>query len=175
MGKNVVVEKDLTKDIMDIGNDIVASGRFDKARSTAHHNPERSVATHSIETAEYALRMARWLNRHGFSVSEGDVVRASLLHDIGMTEDEVFLSPSRKKAFSHPREGSRIAQDEYGANDVQVDAIRHHMWPIGLTPPHSAVGWVVTAADKCCSIREAQRHAVVSASQLIDGLRGRGK
>ena len=107
----------------------------------------------------YALRISRWLERRGLSLDERDIVRASLLHDIGMTEDDVFLSPSRKKAFSHPREGARIAREEFGANDTQADAVRHHMWPIGLVPPHSMTGWVVVAADKCCSMQETLRFA----------------
>lgn len=82
-----------------------------------------------METAGYAATLAHWLRQHGLAIDERDVVRASLLHDIGMTEDEVFESPSRKKAFSHPREGVRIARDEFGATEEQLDAIRRHMWP----------------------------------------------
>ena len=163
---------DLHQDVMDLGGDIVSSERFAMALAVPHHNPRRTVASHSLETAEYALRIARWLNRHGASVSEEDAVRASLMHDLGMTEDEVFLSPSRKKAFSHPRAGSRIAREEFRANDVQVDAVRRHMWPIGLTPPRNMEGWVVVAADKCCSVREAQRYARDAAGQLADTLLG---
>lgn len=141
------------------GSDILESERFAKAYRVPHHNEHGNIGLHSLETAGYAATFARWLCQHGLAIDEHDVVRASLLHDIGMTVDEVFESPSRKKAFSHPREGARIARDEFGANDIQLDAIRRHMWPIGLTPPHSSTGWIVLAADKYCSMREVQREA----------------
>ena len=86
------------------------------------------------------------------------MVRASLLHDIGMTEDDVFLSPSYKKARSHPREGARIAREEFGANRLQVEAIQSHMWPVWrAVPPRTMEGWIVSAADKCCSVHETKR------------------
>ena len=154
----VVLEDSLLKDIMEIGGDIISSERFKKAETVLHHSQGGNIALHSLETAGYALELARWLDRHGVTVSERDVVRASLLHDIGMTEDDVFLSPSYKKARSHPREGARIAREEFGANDLQVNAILSHMWPVWrAVPPRSMEGWVVSLADKCCSMHEAGR------------------
>ena len=141
-----------------IGMDIISSDRFAKAEEVPHHSKSGNIALHSLETAGYALSLSRWLHRHGISVSEWDVVRASLLHDIGMTEDHVFLSPSYKKARSHPSEGARIAREEYGANKLQVEAIQSHMWPVWrAVPPRSMEGWIVSAADKCCSMHETKR------------------
>lgn len=148
----------LYKDLNELGGDIISSERFVKAKDVPHHSRDGNIATHSLETAGYALRMARWLNRHGITVSEEDAVRASLLHDVGMTEDDVFLSPSRVKAHLHPREGARIAREEFGANRKQTDAIRHHMWPVCcIVPPQSVEGFIVTAADKLCSLNEMRR------------------
>ena len=151
------MDDSLLKDVMELGGDIVGSKRFAAAKSVPHHSKNGNIAVHSLETAGYALLLARWLNQHGASVDERDAVRASLLHDIGMTEEDVFLSPSHEKGRSHPREGARIAREEFGANEAQVDAILHHMWPAcSLIAPHSAVGFVVTAADKMCSLNEVR-------------------
>ena len=144
----------LLQEIRELGDDIVASERFARAKQVPHHSKSGNIALHSVETAGYALLITEWLEQHGLSVSRVDVVRASLLHDIGMTEPSVFNSPSRKKALSHPRVGSRIAEEEFGANETQLEAIRHHMFPVFSMPPHSAEGWVVSLADKCCSINE---------------------
>lgn len=147
-------------DVARMGGDIVSSERFTKAESVPHHHVNGNIAIHSVETAGYALRLTRWLNRHGQNLDERDVVRASLLHDIGMTEDDVFLSPSSEKANTHPVESARIAAEEFGANDEQVDAILHHMWPVGNNDtPNSATGWVVSAADKICSVHDIAREA----------------
>lgn len=153
------MKKVLLKDVMKLGGDIVASERFAKAKRVPHHNKNGNIADHSLETADYALALTRWLRRHGILVNERDVVRTSLLHDVGMTEDDVFHSPSRKKAYSHPREGARIAREEFGLDEIEAEAILHHMWPICLTPPHSALGWVVSAADKWCSMNETWHFA----------------
>lgn len=158
MSKKPAPDNDAVKrDVLMIGGDIVDSERFSMARRVPHHRGKHNVAEHSLETAGNALKISRWLNRHGVAVSETDAVRASLLHDIGMTEDDVFSSPSHVKAVSHPRESSRIAVEEFGANDVQASAILHHMWPIATSRPHGAVDWVVTFADKRCSANEFKR------------------
>jgi uncharacterized protein len=152
------VNDSLFNDLVDLGGDIITSERFDAAIDVPHHSKNGNIAAHSLETAGYALQIARWLNQHGKSINERDVVRASLLHDIGMTEEDIFLSPSSEKGRTHPVEGARIAREEFDANEVQVDAILHHMWPFCcLTPPHDAVGFVVTAADKMCSLVETRR------------------
>ena len=148
----------LFNDIIELGRDIVASERFAAALNVPHHSKNGDIASHSVETAGYALLLARWLNRHGASVSEEDAVRASLLHDIGMTEENVFLSPPRIKGRSHPKEGARIAREEFGANETQMEAMLHHMWPVCCSsPPRSTVSFVVTVADKLCSLNEVRR------------------
>lgn len=152
------MEDAVLKELERYGGDIISSDRFAKAREVPHHSKNGNIALHSMETAGYALLLARWLERRGVTVSEQEAVRASLLHDIGMTEDDVFLSPSYKKARSHPREGARIAREEFGANEAEVQAILSHMWPVWrAVPPRSMVGWVVSVADKCCSVHETKR------------------
>ncbi len=155
----MAVRGEIRKDVMLMGEDIVSSERFDKARLLRHHTEEGNVASHSISTAEYALRMSRWLNRYGIKVNEVDAVRASLLHDLGMTEDEIFESKSSHKAYLHPEESTRIAFKEYDANVRQLDAVLHHMWPVAGKAPHSSEGWILVAADKVTSINEVRKRA----------------
>lgn len=149
---------ELLKEVMELGEDVIASERFAKAKTVPHHSKDGNIAAHSLKTAGYGLQLARWLNkkRHA-GLDEREVVRTCLLHDIGMTEDEVFLSPSPVKAKTHPVEGARIAQEEFDATDEQVDAILYHMWPFcSAVPPHSTLGFVVTMADKYCSLSEVR-------------------
>lgn len=150
--------EEIRKDILRLGGDIIRSDRFQKAWNVRHHI-DYNIAVHSLEVAGYALILTRWLARHGVCVSEEDVVRSSLLHDIGMTEDNVFTRPSYIKAFSHPAEGRFIAAKEFGANRVQQNAIYRHMWPICMIPPHHLVGWIVMIADKASASREAEKVA----------------
>lgn len=133
--------------------DILSSDRFEQAQLVRHHY-WTSVAAHSKKTVEYALRICARLKKHGVRINEKDVVRAALLHDIGMTDQKVSRSISFRKAYLHPRKSEQIAKEEFSANEVQCNAIRRHMWPICLIPPRFREGWVVLAADKCCSLWE---------------------
>ena len=146
---------ELRQEVLRLGRDIIESDRFDKARNIKHHL-HYTVAGHSVETAMYALVLARWLRKHGVHITERDAVRAALLHDIGMTEEPVVRSPSYRKAFLHPAEGRRIANEEFHMNEVQQDAIRHHMWPVGLVPPRHIIGWIVMTSDKMSSMNETK-------------------
>ena len=151
------MRKNLQQDIMALGGDIVASGRFARAQGVPHHSKDENIQTHSLETAALALAISRWLGRRGIMMNETDIVRASLLHDIGMTEKSVSGQPSYVKAYTHPRAGVRIARDEFGANKNQTNAISHHMWPICVVPPKTREGWTVLVADKLYSLAEAYK------------------
>lgn len=147
--------REIRRTVFSYGSDIIKSDRFRKAQHVSHHI-KFTVAVHSVEVAMYALLILRALKRRHLApkVDERDLVRAALLHDIGMTNDEVHDSPSYKKAFSHPREGLRIARDEFHLNKIQLNAIQRHMWPIGIIPPHHLTGWILTTADHMSSFNE---------------------
>lgn len=152
------VKHDVAKirnEVFKYGDDIIRSDRFQKAKHVRHHI-QYTVAQHSVEVAMYALLITRWLKHYkiGRKINEEDMVRAALLHDIGMTNDDVHDSPSYKKAFSHPLEGLRIARDEFHLNPIQLDAIKRHMWPIGIIPPSHLIGWILTTADNLSSLNE---------------------
>ncbi len=147
--------KEIRRQVFSYGADIIKSDRFKKAKRIQHHI-NYNVAVHSVEVAMYALLIVRCLKKHHLAkrLDERDLVRAALLHDIGMTNDAVHDSPSYKKAFSHPREGFRIARDEFNLNKLQLNAIKRHMWPIGIIPPTHVIGWILTTADHMSSVNE---------------------
>ncbi len=145
-------------EIRRLGGDILASERFDRARRLPHHY-DYSIAAHSLEAAQFALLICDWCERQGFSVSKEDAVRAALLHDLGMTEPEVFSEKPVIKCRTHPIEGCRIAKKEFGANPSQLNAIYPHMWPVGpVPPPFTRTGWILSVADKLSSVRETWNH-----------------
>lgn len=146
-----------SKTIVKYASDILDSGWFEAAKHIPHH-PGVSVAEHSLSVAEEAAQLCAWLKRRGISVNERDVVRSALLHDIAMVEDEVHDAHSWVKAYTHPVRSAEISESEFGANEVQTDAIRRHMWPICMIPPRHKTGWVVLLSDKKSSVREVARH-----------------
>ena len=136
-----------------IGEDIISSDRFQDARQITHHGTE-NVAEHSLRVAEQACEIALLLKKHGVDVDLTDVIRGSLLHDIGMTDRDVNEAPAPSKAYKHPEHGARIASAEFHANEVQEQAVKRHMWPINVIPPTHTAGWVIIAADKIVSMKE---------------------
>lgn len=139
--------------VRQLGGDILASGPFQDAKRIPHHGSV-SVARHSLHVAARSLRIATWLEARGVSVDTEDVVRAALLHDIGMTDRSVQSCPPWIKAYTHPRRGAVLAERQFRAGPVQRDAILHHMWPVCVIPPRHLSGWVVLLADKLCSVEE---------------------
>ena len=147
--------KEIRSQIQREGEDILQSERFKKGSDVTHHK-NYSVAFHSLNAARYAVQIANWLARKGVRVNLRNVIRGSLLHDIGMTEDQVHGSPSYRKAYSHPKASVEIAKKEFEADEAQCDAIRRHMWPVCIIPPKHIEGWIILAADKCSSILEVK-------------------
>lgn len=140
--------------IFEYGKDVLQSKRFQKGFSVRHHL-RYNVAQHSIRVAECAYDIALWLQKRGVKVDPEAVVHSALLHDIGMTDDEVRDLPSYKKLFRHPVRSAEILENEYHCSPEELDAVLGHMWPLSGKAPHHLTGWIVIAADKLCSLREA--------------------
>ena len=49
---------------------------------------------------------------------------------------------------------SKNARKEYHLTRREEDIIKKHMWPLTVVPPLCREAWVVTAADKYCSLLE---------------------
>ena len=150
-----VNNSDVRRQVQMHGREILRSERFGNAKDVPHHFGV-SVARHTRHVADKSVKIALFLKKRGVDVNMRDVVRGSLLHDLGMTDRRVFCRPSFVKAYTHPREGVRIAMRDFGVDvDKEVrDAIVHHMWPICVVPPRHITGWIVTAADKAASMEE---------------------
>lgn len=48
----------------------------------------------------------------------------------------------------------RNASREYRLTEREKEIIRKHMWPLTVVPPTCREAWIVTAADKWCSMLE---------------------
>ncbi|MDE7205798.1 MAG: phosphohydrolase, partial [Lachnospiraceae bacterium] len=56
--------------------------------------------------------------------------------------------------FFHPGRALRNAKKEYRLTKRQADIIKKHMWPLTVVPPMCREAWIVTTADKYCSLME---------------------
>ena len=64
----------------------------------------------------------------------------------------------RFHGLKHPEKAYRNAKKYFPLNQIEVDIIRTHMWPVTFrTFPRTREGWVTTLTDKYCSLLETGR------------------
>ena len=135
------------------GADILNSENFKGTRRHIQHG-NMTVHNHVIDVAGYSLLINKKLR---IGCNKHDLIRGALLHDYFLYDwhDKEHI-PQRKRlhGFWHPGIALRNAEKEYELNDVQREIIRKHMWPLSVVPPTCREAWVVTTADKYCSLME---------------------
>lgn len=134
-------------------DDILHSANFNSTNKHLQHGSV-TVRKHCMDVARYSLLFNKKL---GIGCNKYDLIRGALLHDYFLYDwhDKDYL-PHRKRfhGFFHPGVALKNAEKEYRLTDRQREIIRKHMWPLTVMPPTCREAWVVTAADKYCSLME---------------------
>ncbi len=113
----------------------------------------KTVHSHCVDVAAMSLRINRKLR---LNCQEKDLVRGALLHDYFLY-DWHEKDHSRWHGFYHPGIALRNADKEYDLSPREKDIIIKHMWPMTIKVPRCREAWVVTTADKYCSLLETLR------------------
>ena len=145
-------QKKIQKELNRYAWDILHSENFDSSKNNMQHG-SISVKEHSIQVARYSVAFSELL---GVEHSRRDLVRGALLHDYFLYDWHVpdEENPHPLHGFYHPGRALRNALEEYSLTERERDIIRKHMWPLTLVPPGCREAWIVTAADKWCSLME---------------------
>jgi len=133
--------------------DILESSNFKGTRAHIQHG-SMTVHNHCMDVARYSLLINKKL---GIGCNKHDLIRGALLHDYFLYDwhDKAYLAHrQRLHGFHHPMTALKNAEKEYSLNDIQREIIKKHMWPLSVIPPMCREAWVVTAADKYCSLLE---------------------
>ena len=81
--------------------------------------------------------------------------RAATMHDLfyyDWREDDLS---HKLHGYRHPETALKNAFYLCGTlNKKEVDIIKKHMWPLTVVPPMCKEAWIVTVADKYCSLME---------------------
>lgn len=141
--------------IKEHGGDILASDNFRKTKNHVQHGT-MSVSSHCISVARHSLAISRWLR---IKCHQRELVRGALLHDYFLYDwhDREHSNPLRLHGFFHPGVALKNASAEYRLSTREKDIIRKHMWPMTVIPPRCREAWIVTLADKYCSLLETLR------------------
>lgn len=141
------------------GGDILRSPSFRGTRRNIQHGSV-SVYEHSISVACCSLEIMDGLKGLGIRFRERELVRGTLLHDYFLYDWHTYRRPKGLKnlhGFRHPETALRNAGRDYRLTFCEREIIRKHMWPLTVVPPMCREAWVVTAADKYCSLLETLR------------------
>lgn len=141
------------------GKEILHSESFNKSKDYIQHG-KKSVFQHSVDVANMSVKISRVLP---FKFEEKSLVRGALLHDYFQydwhdknTRPKVRVIKDIKKlhGFTHPQTALKNANRDFKLNPIEKEIIKKHMWPLTSVPPMCREAWVVTLADKVCSLKE---------------------
>lgn len=132
--------------------DILNSQNFHKTRRHIQHG-NVTVNDHVRNVARYSLALSEKLH---IRCNRTEMIRGALLHDYFLYDWHIpdEEKPHNLHGFYHPGKALKNASDEYKLTDREKDIIKKHMWPLTLVPPRYKEAWIVTAADKWCSLME---------------------
>jgi Predicted HD superfamily hydrolase len=145
-------QKELHQLLKQYAGDILASENFERTKEHIQHG-NMTVNNHCINVAKYSLAISRKLH---IPCNRRELVRGALLHDYFLYDwhDKGRRDIRNLHGFYHPGIALRNASREYHLTEREKDIIKKHMWPLTIVPPQCREAWIVTAADKYCSLLE---------------------
>lgn len=148
-------QRELHRQIEDAGKDILQSRNFRYTREHIQHG-NMTVNNHCMNVARYSLALSQRLH---INCNQRELIRGALLHDYFLYDwhDKDHIKPHNLHGFYHPGRALQNAAREYKLTDREKDIIKKHMWPLTIVPPMCREGWIVTMADKWCSMMETMR------------------
>ena len=132
--------------------DIIDSRNFRSTRKFIQHGT-MPVHRHCLDVASQSIKISKWL---GIPCSQRDLIRGALLHDYFLYDwhDKNRENYQMLHGFYHPGIALKNAEKEYRLSPREKDIIKKHMWPLTVVPPRCREAWIVTTADKYCSLLE---------------------
>ncbi|MCM1046111.1 MAG: hypothetical protein NC417_11435 [Candidatus Gastranaerophilales bacterium] len=150
--KDFEKQRALYREIRESGADIFQSPNFYSTKSHIQHG-NMTVNDHCVRVAAYSLALSKKLH---IPCSHRELIRGALLHDYFLYDwhDKDYISPHRLHGFFHPGKALKNASAEYDLTPREKEIIKKHMWPLTVVPPTCREAWIVTMADKWCSLME---------------------
>ncbi len=130
---------------------ILTSKEYFKRRTFRHHG-DITVYDHCVHVSRLSYRIAKKLH-----LDYKSAAIAGLLHDLYTTPwQEVTVKKPffEQHGFTHARDALKNSRKFYKKylNPKIENAILRHMFPLNITPPKYATGYIVTLADKIVSL-----------------------
>jgi uncharacterized protein len=114
----------------------------------AHHG-DVTTLVHCLYVSYVSYRMALTLKmKHS-----DEIARGALLHDLFLYDWHNHKG-EKLHAFDHPRIALQNAEKDFDLTEREREIIKKHMWPLTPQIPRYSATYVVSMADKYCSIMD---------------------
>jgi len=113
------------------------------------HHAQVSCLEHSLTVAYYSFL---WSKKFGLNYRQA--ARGALLHDFFLYDWHYTKLEQGLHGFEHPHIALKNAKKHFQLTQREQDMIVKHMWPLTLKLPKYRESWIVTIADKYCSLME---------------------
>ncbi|MDD6178655.1 MAG: phosphohydrolase [Clostridium sp.] len=156
--QNYIKQRNLYREIQKNASDIIQSKNFNRTKFHVQHG-DMTVNSHCMNVAKYSLAISDKLAKIGISCKRNELVRGALLHDYFLYDwhKHPHVGITNLHGFRHPQRALENAEKEYNLTPRERDIIVKHMWPLTVLPPTCREAWIVTTADKWCSLLETFR------------------
>lgn len=104
---------------------------------------------HSIYVSYISYHICRYLNLDYRSAARG-----GLLHDLFLYDWHTTKPTDGLHGFVHPYIALENARKHFILNEIEIDIIEKHMWPLTLKIPKYKESFVVLFVDKYCALME---------------------
>lgn len=139
-----------------ISKNIINTNKFNKLKNENHHGLTRYI--HIMRVSKFTYKITKKLNMDYVSAT-----RAALLHDYFTKSDFDTNSNSRKELVNHPEVAVSNALKEFKLNNIETNAIKSHMFPLGKELPKYKESWILTLVDKSVAIYEMTKFKLTNA------------
>lgn len=145
-------QKKLDAKIKNAAPDILQSDNFKLTKTFIQHG-NMTVNAHCMNVARYSLKISEKLR---IKCNEREMIRGALLHDYFLYDwhSREHVPIYKLHGFYHPGVALRNALKEYELTKREQEIIKKHMWPLTVVPPTCREAWIVSCADKWCSLLE---------------------
>ena len=134
------------KSFDEISKNITNTNKFKDLKKENHHGLTRYI--HVMRVSKYTYKISKLLHMDYISAT-----RAALLHDY-YTSNDLENIKAFKKLNLHPSIASKNALLEFNLNEIEINAIESHMFPMGKKLPKYKESWLLTLVDKSVATYE---------------------
>ncbi len=115
-----------------------------------------TTLVHCLHVSYYSYKKCKKLKLNYREAARGGLLHDMFLYDWHDKEVRVkeWLTFYKLHGFTHPETALQNAARDFDLTQREKDIIKKHMWPLTIIPPSYKEAWIVTMADKYCSLLE---------------------